>query len=121
MNSDHLTVPVLTPESLSEAERPCLSPDELSEAVRVLHESGHGKDGGDYESECPACTAVEKMKTASAIRLTLDQQYWVDRRASIIQALASEGLEIWSDKDRVWLHRIAPPKDSPLSRSPTNK
>lgn len=37
---------------------------------------------------------------------SLNLQYWLDHRAQIIEALAAEGLEIWSDKDRVWLHHV---------------
>lgn len=39
--------------------------------------------------------------------LTLDQKYWLDRRAAIIEALAAEGLEIFSNKDSVWLRRTS--------------
>lgn len=39
--------------------------------------------------------------------LTIDQQYWLDRRAEIIEALDAEGLHILSDRERVWLHRVA--------------
>lgn len=41
-----------------------------------------------------------------------DQQYWLDRRAEIIAVLAAVGYEILSDKDRVWLHRVAPAPDA---------
>lgn len=41
-----------------------------------------------------------------AASLTPDQRYWLDRRAEIIGALRAEGLEIWSDKDRVWVHHM---------------
>jgi hypothetical protein len=44
--------------------------------------------------------------TRTGEHLTVDQQYWLDRRAQIIEALAAEGLEILSDKNRVWLRRI---------------
>lgn len=50
--------------------------------------------------------------------LTLDQKYWLDRRADIIEALRREGLEIWSDKDRVWLHHIKAPTVAALSSTP---
>lgn len=50
---------------------------------------------------------------AEAKRLTTDQQYWIDRRPTIIAALAAEGYEIWSDKGRVWLHRIAGRSSTP--------
>jgi hypothetical protein len=47
--------------------------------------------------------------------LTMDQRYWLDRRAAIIAALEAEGLQIRSDKDRVWLHRLSA---SPLPQEP---
>jgi hypothetical protein len=49
---------------------------------------------------------VEHAGLLARVQLTTDQRYWLDRRAQIIEALAAEGLEIWSDKDRVWLRRI---------------
>jgi hypothetical protein len=38
-----------------------LDVDELSETLRVLREAGHGKAGGDYEPECPVCSAADKL------------------------------------------------------------
>jgi hypothetical protein len=38
--------------------------------------------------------------------LTSDEQYWLRIRPDVIKALADDGLEIVSDKDRVWLHRM---------------
>ncbi len=49
--------------------------------------------------------------------LISDQQYWLRRREAIIRALAIEGWEIWSDKDRVWLHPIR--GASPIAEPPS--
>ena len=46
-----------------------LSADELGEVLAVLESSHHGKEAGDYEPECPACTAAEKMKDAAGVAL----------------------------------------------------
>src|SRR3972149_6508231 len=43
--------------------------------------------------------------TARDAALTLDQQYWLDRRADIIEALRREGVGIWGGKKRGWVHR----------------
>ena len=51
----------------------------------------------------------EAAQALEAQPLTLDQRYWLDRRAEIIDALAADGLQICSDKDKVWLRRSAPP------------
>lgn len=56
--------------------------------------------------------AAELTEAADALEaqpLTLDQRYWLDRRVEIIAALAADGLQICSDKDKVWLRRSAPP------------
>lgn len=51
----------------------------------------------------------EAAQALEAQSLTLDQRYWLDRRAEIIDALAADGLQICSDKAKVWLRRSAPP------------
>lgn len=54
--------------------------------------------------------AAELLQAADALEagpLTLDQRYWLDRRAEIIAALAADGLQICSDKEKVWLRRNA--------------
>lgn len=38
-----------------------LDADEIDMLLTVLKEAGHGRDGGDYEPECPACTAADKL------------------------------------------------------------
>jgi hypothetical protein len=77
------------------------------------NETTHGVLGGQIGA--PVAEAPEPQP------LTLDQRYWLDRRAAIIEALRAEGFEIWSDKDRVWLHRIAGVKVLPkASTDPVN-
>lgn len=44
-----------------------------------------------------------KASRSSFRHLTSDQQYWLDRRAQIIEALAAYGLQIVSTKDRAWI------------------
>jgi hypothetical protein len=60
------------------------------------------KPGDECEDVCARSCYARK----DGMSLTTDQKYWLDRRAQIIEALAAIGLEIWSDKDRVWLHRV---------------
>lgn len=46
--------------------------------------------------------------------LTSDERYWLRIRPQVIAALAEKGWEIWSDKDRVWLHPCRPASGSPI-------
>lgn len=39
----------------------------------------------------------------------LDAQWWMEHRADIIQALSDKGLQIVSNKERVWLSPTSPP------------
>lgn len=50
--------------------------------------------------DCPDC------KGTGYACVNPDQQYWLARREQIIAALAAEGLQVVSDKDRVWLRRM---------------
>jgi hypothetical protein len=43
-----------------------LTTDEIDSIVRQLQSDGHGKDGGDYEPECPTCAATDKLKALLA-------------------------------------------------------
>jgi hypothetical protein len=47
-----------------------LDANELSFAYDSLKKDGHGRDGGDFEPECPACTAADKLKDAMDAQAT---------------------------------------------------
>jgi len=51
---------------------------------------------------------VTQASSLTALRdaLTSDERYWLSIRPKVIAALAAVGYEIWSDKDRVWLHKV---------------
>lgn len=70
---------------------------------------------GGYSFSNPAATCPDCDGTGEGpigVRVpdglsSSNAQWWLDHRAQIIEALEAEGLQIWSDKDRVWLHRTA--------------
>ena len=57
-----------------------------------------------------ALAATQPVAPPPHAALDSNGAYWVSIRTKVIEALAVEGLEIWSDKDRVWLHRRTPTK-----------
>lgn len=83
---------------LSRTGRTDVSDEQVLCAIRRAGNGLAGELTPDKKDSAPVAQVVEP--------LTLDQRYWVDRRADIIAALEAEGLQILSDKDRVWLHKV---------------
>jgi hypothetical protein len=47
--------------------------------------------------------AAVRAVLEAASKLTVDEQFWLDNRVAIIDALTEKGLQIVSNADRVWL------------------
>jgi len=92
--------------SIAEAERDSgAAPDEQIPHVRDEQLVRIGV--GNLSTTMSAAQWFALSRSTPAAELTSDQRYWLDRRADIIAALETRGMQIWSDKDRVWIHDIA--------------
>lgn len=67
-----------------------------------------------FEGGMQARAALEQPAAEPERAFNSNIAYWCDIRAKVIGALAEAGMEIWSDRDRVWLHRTKPTAE-PLS------